>query len=245
VSLHHDFAGLDTGREAKLVESLRGEGIEPDVMVTESCSRCCPVREQHYAFFGENARMEWTPAFTDPFQIGCVIDRLQRPETLLDLAGFLSPSRLDAFSDLTGITGFKLSGRSMPSEWVLNCLKHYAARRDPANIFELVVFTTPFLEEMKMASHDLFFLSADAYRELFDELVETRVAVSERRGWIQDKAAQFFNEGRLRINDPGSEYSVHGGVLRCVKPGEYALMLRSAMRSSGRIGISSSGAAGI
>lgn len=232
VSMHHDFALVSSEVAISFVRELKDRGIEPDVLVSESCSEGCPVRQQHYSFFGQHAHTQWTRDFVDPFQRSCVLGRLLRPDTLLDLAGFLPPSRLDAFSDCTGITGFKLSGRSMRAEWVLNSLDHYVRRQDPRNMFEIIVFTTPAIQTISMTSADLFFLAADAYLELFDQVLCRPGDPGHRRQRQREAAVRFFNEGRLRICDPDSVYAVQNGRLKCVKPGEYASRLQESLRPS-------------
>jgi len=52
----------------------------------------------------------------------------------------------------------------------------------------------------------------------------------ERKKWLQVKAVTFFKQGRLRINDPGSVYSVQDNAMKCITPGEYATQLQTTLR---------------
>lgn len=229
VSLHHDFVMGGKSAAIDFVEFLHEKGVEPDVLVTESCKSCCSSRTDHYSLFASRWQTMWTPSFVDYFQISCVLDRLLKPETLLDLAGFLPPSRIDSYSNTTGITNFKISGRSMPSAWVQNCLQHYLAREDPKNIFEIIVFTTPQLSTFGMSSSDLFWLSSDAYQEIYNEHWSDQKSMLEHEGWLQAKTVKFFLDGRLKVNDPGCEYVVEDGAVKCIKLGEYASFLRKKL----------------
>lgn len=226
VCLHHDATSHNWPRTAEFAAWLLKRNVHPFVLVNESCMASCPARESHYRLFGSRACMRHTKDFLDPFQVGCVLTRLMEPWTLLDLAGFLQPSILADFTTKTGIKGFKLAGRSMPWEWVANAFRHYADAQDPENIFDVVVFTTPFLDRWRMTSADLFYVESHAYRQIHTTMASL-TTVSQRRAFLKAEAVRLYQAGQLRVRDPGSEYTVRDGNMVLTKPGEYASFLHS------------------
>ena len=224
--LHHDATSHNWQRTAAFASWLLKQRVDPFVLVNESCTASCPARESHYRLFGSRARMRCTKDFLDPFQVGCVLTRLMEPWTLLDMAGFLQPSMLTEFTKATGIRAFKLAGRSKPWEWVANAFRHYAAGQDPANIYEVVVFTVPFLNRWHMTSSDLFYVESKAYREVHMSLAGI-TDPTQRRELLKAAATRLYEDGQLRVRDPGSEYKVRDGSLVLTKPGEYASFLNT------------------
>lgn len=225
VNLHHDACRMPDTVLRGMVERLQDCGIEPSVLVTESCYFGCPVRSEHYAFFGAIAGQAWEEGFCDPYQIRCVQRRLENPASLLDLAGFLPPSYLKEFSERSGIRSFKISGRSMEQSWVLRTAEAYFAGLNTENVFDGIVFTLPFRRELGMELGDLFFLDSEAYSAVFSRL-QRILSPSTQREFLVREAARLFADGALKINDPGSCYVLRQGKVYLAREGAYLRLLR-------------------
>jgi collagenase-like PrtC family protease len=224
--LHHSFAkGFDISGHS-FIDFLFKKDIEPIILVTESCFFRCPFRQQHYRFIG----IQQLGKFIDPYQIFCMKRRLLHPESLVDLAGFLLPEQIPEFQKKTNIRSFKISGRSMSPEWILNTTKAYLKGQSPENLYEIIVFTSPFLEEFGMKIQDLFYLDSKAYNELYHELIEQSTQ-KQRHSFLKKKAAELFLGGKLKINDPNSQYDVVQGELKVIKKGDYLKRLETELDS--------------
>jgi len=226
VALHQDICRESPETLFPLLNYLEAHSIKPRVLVTESCYYGCPFRAAHYAHFANAISLQPQETFIDPYQINCVIRRLKHPETLLDISGFLMPEKIEEFSLATGIDTFKISGRSMPDEWILNTSKLYFARKSPDNIYEIIVFTVPFLDEFNLKINELFYVNPRAYSDVYSELMNID-NYSKRDTYLKNKAAELFKEGKLAINDPGSIYTVRGDKVLLQRAGQYLKRLEN------------------
>jgi collagenase-like PrtC family protease len=215
VVLHHDVVRKANKDLIDLLLQLR---ISPIILVTESCYYQCPFRSYHYWSFSESY-VNRTP-FINYFQLFCLIKRLKIPQSILDLSGFLLPEQIHDYIKRTNINSFKISGRSMSPEWILNTTKAYLKGQSPENLFKIIVFTSPFLEEFGMKIQDLLYLNSNAYNELYYELIEQSTP-KLRKSFLKEKAAELFLNGKLKINDPNSQYDIVNGELKLMKKGDY------------------------
>lgn len=223
--LHHDVTQHGWQDIREIAEAAKSFGIRAKLMMTESCYGGCQVRQAHYAFVGQAAGKQ---AFSDPFQVSCMLKRLTDPASLLDLAGFITPEELHSNLGETGMTGFKITGRSCSAAWIERACRHYLSGHSPTNLFELIVFTSPFLrEEFGMEVDQLFYLDSRAYGEFI--AIARDLRGDDRQAYVQETAARLFNSGLLKINDPGSVYEVQKGILFAAVPGKYFTALRDLL----------------
>ncbi|WP_411727553.1 hypothetical protein [Methyloglobulus sp.] len=220
--LHHDVTQCGWQDILEIAEAAKNFGIRAKLMMTESCYGGCQVRQTHYAHVGQAAGAQ---AFSDPYQASCMLKRLTDPASLLDLAGFITPEELHFEFGKTGMEGFKITGRSCSAAWIERACSHYLTGRSPKNLYDLIVFTAPLLrEKLGMELEQLFFLDAEAYGEFIAHARD--LSPDDRKAFTQVTAAQLFNLGLFKINDPGSIYEVHNGTLRPAVPGKYFSMLQ-------------------
>jgi len=223
VVLHHDIVRKDNKH---LIDLLFQLGIRPLILVTESCYFQCPFRSYHYRSFSESY-LNRIP-FTNYYQLFCLIKRLRSPQSIIDLSGYLLPEQIHDYQKRTNINSFKISGRSMSPEWISNTTKAYLKGQSPENLYEIIVFTSPFLEEFGMKIQDLFYLNSKVYNELYYELIEQSTP-KLRQSFLKKKAAELFLDGKLKINDPNSQYEIVSEELKLVKKGEYLNRLETEL----------------
>lgn len=222
IVFHHDIT-RNYQEAIPLVEFLKTNGISPRVLVTESCYYNCALRKLHYSSFSE-AYIKVNDEFINSYQIHCIAKRLLHPETILDLSGFLLPEQLGEYSKLSGINAFKISGRSESANWIYNTSQAYINGKSPDNLFEIIVFTSPLLEQLGLKVSDLFYLNSHSYFDLFKELVLIE-SKHEKQMFLQRKAIELYENKLLSINDPNSTYGLVNGLLKLVKKGEYLNLL--------------------
>lgn len=222
IVLHHDLTLSEWREIGEVAEAARSYGIRAKLMMTESCYGGCPARQAHYAFVGQAA--ESRPAL-DPFQVSCMLKRLINPASLLDLAGFITPEELHNRFAKSGIDGFKITGRSCSADWVARACRYYFSGKSPRNLFEIIVFTSPFLREtLGMEVEQLFYLDSEAYREYCTQARELQP--SDRKIFTENTAVRLFQLGLLQIDDSGAIYKEHEGKVTLDVPGAYASILR-------------------
>lgn len=220
--VHHNVTQNDWPEIREVKEIALSYGIRAKLMMTESCYGGCKARQLHYAFVGQES--ENRPA-VDTFQMACMSKRLHEPASLLDLAGFITPEELYTGFAETGIEGFKITGRSCSAGWVERAYSHYFSGRSPRNLFEIVVFTSPFLREsLGMELDQLFYLDSEAYNAYIAQA--RHLGGNERTAFRQSTAIKLFEAGLLKINDPGAVYNVCNGNLKLDKPGKYVAALQ-------------------
>jgi collagenase-like PrtC family protease len=223
VVLHHDVVRSDREALLELVDFAQKHNIRLTVMVTESCYHSCRVRRAHYALVARPERME--NGF-DSHQASCILKRLRDPATSLDLSGFLMPEELGKIEAEIGISSFKITGRSCSNEWISNVAEYYLKGRSPVNLYDMIVFTAPLLKSyLNMKVSDLFFLDSSSYFSIVRNLKLPEPGSNGWRDFLNGKAVDLFNSGRLVIHDPDSEYIIRDGRIVQKKAGTYASML--------------------
>ena len=193
IVLHHDVTqNIDEVRS--FVDLLYKHSIVPRVLVTESCYYDCPLRRLHYNSFTE-AYKNQNNKFINYYQIHCIAKRLLNPESLLDLSGFLIPEKMQNYTAVTGINIFKISGRSESVEWIYNTAQSYLNEKSPDNLFDIIVFTAPLLNELGLKVNDLFYLNSSAYFDLFEELIAIK-NTSIRKKYLELKVELIAEKGK-------------------------------------------------
>ena len=226
---HHDIT-INNSEISSFIKYLKDINIATRVLVTESCYHNCPLRKLHYNSFTE-AYKNTSKNFTNHYQVHCIAKRLLQPESLLDLSGFLLPEQLDDFTQKTGVDTFKISGRSESSKWIFNTANAYLKGKSPDNLFDIIVFTAPFLNEFGLKINDLFYLNSKAYFELHKELI-TITDNEKRKLFLEKKANELFSKGLFKISDPNSVYKLDKNKLEVIKKGDYLNLLEQKSNSN-------------
>ncbi len=223
VVLHHDAARGHHCELLKIVEFARKNNIQITVMVTESCYHGCRVRQAHYGLVANPRRMD---SGFDPYQASCILKRLREPSALLDLSGFLMPEELREIQSETGISSFKITGRSCSNEWISSVTEHYMKGHSPINLYDMIVFTAPLLKErLNMDVSGLFFLDSPSYLTIGRYLKSLEPGSRDWTDYLNRQAVDLFDSGCLVISDPGGEYTTEDGRVIQKKAGAYASML--------------------
>jgi collagenase-like PrtC family protease len=127
----------DRNRDIDFLIKLSSE-VEIELLANEMCLFMCPWREDHYVqeslakFFGEQ---EIVGDLKD-FPIDLCWDRFRfHPEDILK-AKWIRPEDVHIY-EARGIEWIKLSGRTMPTEWICRVVKAYLSRNYEGNLLDL------------------------------------------------------------------------------------------------------------
>lgn len=127
-------------RDFKLLEVLvRKAGAEIEVMANESCLYNCPLRRYHYNLTAHGSHCQ-TATIEYPFKY-CSQKKVESPEELIK-ARWIRPEDLKIYHNL-GIEYIKLAGREKTSEWLIECANHYAHRKSPDNLLDILAIVLP------------------------------------------------------------------------------------------------------
>lgn len=210
IVLHHKATISKTRNLAEINNYCQDIGITPILMVTESCFESCTVRDSHYRLLSGGDKLI---NGIDPYQVGCILKRIYNPASLFDLTGFLLPEELSYISEKTGMSTFKITGRSKSQNWLINTITSYIKAKSPENLFEIIVFTAPeLISEFGTDISALFYLNSKEYLNARLELREMNA--SERVKHYTYLAEDFLCRGLLKLpntnetmkNDLANEY---------------------------------------
>jgi collagenase-like PrtC family protease len=127
---HHDL-GKDWTLLRNLTEYAAKNGIEVEVLVTESCICQCPWRDAHYSSLRK-------PGSDDlPFHLKCNSLKLEQPYEWLMAGGAVRPEDITLLEE-HGAHLFKLSGRDREPEWLPEVVTAYQDRHYEGNFIRLL-----------------------------------------------------------------------------------------------------------
>lgn len=133
---------IDVNRDFRLLHSLKRESgnLDLEVLMTDACIFECPYRQNHFALQShdsveENENPQKAEVKNYPF------DRCWRQLIANWPAEFLKsrwirPEDLHIYEKI-GIDKFKISGRTLPEEWILRSTKAYLSREWSGNILDI------------------------------------------------------------------------------------------------------------
>lgn len=205
---HHDV-GKNWQDLRDLSQFGEQNGVQVELMVTESCLYKCPSRTAHYEHLAYGRKDE-------PFHLTCNARKMVSPSEFLLAGGVVRPEDLSMFEDM-GVGYFKVTGRSKPADWLPETADAYQQRRYEGNLIRLLGI------DPSLRAEEWFYIDnrgLDGFMKTFPSNGND----DTRREYCEVWAAKLFQEGRLYVQD-GSQYSVEGGRLRlsgeggnCVAP---------------------------
>lgn len=200
---HHDCG--------KIWEDLKGitklgkeNGIDVELLSTESCLFNCPQREEHYNFLADGCE-------DTVFHQNCNTRKLTNPRELLLAGGIVRPED-EKFYEEMGVRFFKITGRSKPPEWLPEVVNAYREGSYNGNLIRLLG-VDPSLEAEKWIYIDN--KSLDGFIENFPQTRGLADEIKYTDSWI----SKLYKEGKFKIMD-GTEYISEGDKLILKELGE-------------------------
>jgi collagenase-like PrtC family protease len=127
-------------RDLRRLGALRRSiSCQLSLLVNDICLYHCPYRQYHYNLIGHSTQTA-DPSqgtYLDFCMISCVIEKLTRPEELIR-ARWIRPEDLQRYENL-GFDRFKLSGRNMPTGWIIRAARAYADRTYAGNLGDILI----------------------------------------------------------------------------------------------------------
>jgi collagenase-like PrtC family protease len=140
-SMGADSITLDfnINRDFRLLRAIKhAVSCELNLVLNDACLYQCPFRYYHYNSISHSTQ-PYNPLkgfYVEYHTIRCTIERYS------DLSQFIKsrwirPEDIEVYED-TGIDSFKISGRSMSTEWILNAAQAYSSRQYKGNLCDIV-----------------------------------------------------------------------------------------------------------
>ncbi len=140
-SLGADSITLDfnINRDFKLLQAIKSAvKCELNVLLNNLCLYHCPYEYYHYNTLG-HASQSYNPLngfHMDYRVLRCTIDRLCDTSQIIK-ARWIRPEDIHVYEEI-GIDFFKISGRAMSTEWILNAAAAYSSRRYQGNLYDIL-----------------------------------------------------------------------------------------------------------
>ena len=145
-SLGADSITLDfsANRDFKVLKAIRSAvKCELSILMNNLCLYQCPYEYYHHATMG-HASQTYNPAngfYVDYCVLRCTLDRLRDMSQVIK-SRWVRPEDIHAYEEI-GIDMFKISGRSMPTEKILNTTVAYSSRHYDGNLYDILNVLTP------------------------------------------------------------------------------------------------------
>lgn len=203
----------DVGKEHKplldLIQFCHKEGVELELMATESCLFRCPDMKSHYKSLakGRSDRR---------FHLTCNSRKLSHPQEFLIAGGLIRPEDVVIYEEM-GLSYFKITGRSKPAAWLPEVVSAYLSRAYGGNLIRLLGI------DPLLRAEEWVYIENTALEGLLPELLDCnkyadKLACAER--WI----VRLGETGKFRLLD-GSLYELKGNLLELSVVGEKAKVL--------------------
>jgi len=145
-SLGADSIILDSNvnRDFRLLKAIRDAvSCELGVLTNSLCLYQCPFEYYHNCTMG-HATQNHNPLngfYMDYCVLHCASSRLSDTSQLIK-ARWIRPEDIHIYEEI-GIDFFKIGGRAMPTEWIINATAAYSSRQYWGNLYDILIGLTP------------------------------------------------------------------------------------------------------
>ncbi|WP_024833282.1 U32 family peptidase [Ruminiclostridium josui] len=179
---HHDvnrnFKDLE-----EIIEFLKIQKIDFEVMVNESCLRRCAKRDEHYSTLGKGCG-------DSEFHLWCNSLKVTYPYQFL-MSNFIRPEDL-RFYEEKGIKLFKVTGRSKPLGWLQEVVKAYLNREYDGNLIRLLGV------DPKLEAERFVYISNKALENFLEKFPQNGDIKEEIR-YCNRVVSELFKKNQLKI----------------------------------------------
>ena len=135
---------FNVNRDFKLLKAIRSAvNCELNILANNLCLYQCPYEYYHHDSLG-HASQSYNPlngCYIDYCVIRCTLDRLCDISQIIKCR-WVRPEDIPVYEEL-GINVFKISGRSMPTEHILNAAMAYSSRHYNGNLYDILNVLAP------------------------------------------------------------------------------------------------------
>lgn len=207
VTPHHDL-GKRWHNLKKIVKFTKKNGMEIELMVTESCLFKCNNRERHYSYLANASK-------DSPFHTTCNSKKLIYPKEFLQAGGVVRPEDLHFFEKM-GITHFKISGRSKQASWLPEVAKAYQERKYEGNLIKLLGI------DPSIQAENWIYINNSPLKGFLKNFPQANY--EEATAYCNKWIIKLYKEGNFKLLD-GSSYSIENGTLVLRIPGKRVFSL--------------------
>ncbi len=108
------------------------------VLLTDGCLYQCPFRLYHYNTLGHASQtfQQFERNYVDTCILNCSIIKFSNPTEVLK-ARWVRPEDLSHYETI-GIDDFKIAGRRMSTQWIINSVKAFSSRKYEGNLIDII-----------------------------------------------------------------------------------------------------------
>jgi len=108
------------------------------VLLTDGCLYQCPFRLYHYNTLGHASQtfQQFERNYVDTCILNCSIIKFSNPTEVLK-ARWVRPEDLSHYEAI-GIDDFKIAGRRMSTQWIINSVKAFSSRKYEGNLIDII-----------------------------------------------------------------------------------------------------------
>ncbi|PIU22699.1 MAG: hypothetical protein CO103_06490 [Chloroflexi bacterium CG_4_9_14_3_um_filter_45_9] len=151
-SLGADSIILDSNanRDFRLLKAIRNAvACELSILTNSLCLYQCPYEYYHNNTLG-HATQNHNPLggfYMDYCVLHCASNRLSDTSQFIK-SRWIRPEDIHVYEEI-GIDFFKIGGRAMPTEWIINATEAYSSRHYQGNLYDILSVLTPKIREVK------------------------------------------------------------------------------------------------
>lgn len=199
---HHDL-GKNWSDLEEMVELGRQNGVDIEILATESCLFSCPTRDAHYKSLAQSSK-------DAPFHTICNTRKLNHPSELLMAGGVIRPEDIHIFEQM-GVSRIKISGRSKPAEWLPEVVNAYQTHGYRGNLIRLLGV------DPSLRMEEWMFLDNKALEGFLESFPQNDLPAARR--YCEETIIRLYEQGAYRLND-GTIYREENGKLILAQAGD-------------------------
>jgi collagenase-like PrtC family protease len=134
-------------RDFKLLKEIRSAAkCELGVLTNSTCLYQCPYEYYHNNTVAHATQSQnlLNGSYMDYCVARCTLGRLSDTSQLIK-SRWIRPEDLTTYQEI-GIDFFKIGGRAMPTEWIINATTAYSSRHYQGNLYDILIALTPKFE---------------------------------------------------------------------------------------------------
>jgi collagenase-like PrtC family protease len=176
-------------RDFKLLKAIRrAVKCELGVLTNSLCLYQCPYEDYHYATLG-HASQSHNPlngCFMDYCVIHCALSRFDDTSQFIK-ARWIRPEDIHIYQDI-GIDFFKIAGRAMPTEWIVNAAAAYASQQYQGNLYDILYVVAPkfWPKEQNLSSTQISTLATLPKAYVDNQALEGFLSFFKKRNCLSD-----------------------------------------------------------
>ena len=133
-------------RDFKLLKAIRNAvKCELGILTNSQCLYQCPFEDYHYNTLG-HASQSHNPLngfYMDYSVFHCTLARFNDPSQFIK-ARWIRPEDINIYQEKEiGIDFFKIAGRAMPTDWIINAVESYSSLHYQGNLHDILYIVTP------------------------------------------------------------------------------------------------------